>query len=137
VLGRRWETTGELYLWSIIIGTLDSLPKIQARFGCELLKGKEAEDFLATVAASDNPVYRAYVRSRHRTDWRWISSIGECRPCGAASRKVRGRALRATPLTHSMRRDDRDFVVLCFGEPDDAEAFAGRFSGEGWRRAGQ
>jgi hypothetical protein len=65
VLGRRCETTGELYLWSIIIGTLDSLPKIQARFGCELLKGKEAEDFLAAVAASDNPVYRAYVRSRH------------------------------------------------------------------------
>jgi hypothetical protein len=65
VLGRRCETTGELYLWSIIIGTLDSLPKIQARFGCELLKGNEAEDFLAAVAASDNPVYRAYVRSRH------------------------------------------------------------------------
>jgi hypothetical protein len=59
------ETTGELYLWSIIIGTLDSLPKIQARFGCELLKDKEAEDFLAAVAASDNLVYRAYVRSRH------------------------------------------------------------------------
>jgi hypothetical protein len=47
---------------------------------------------------------------------------------------VRGFAdtLSVAPRTYSLRRNNSDFVVFCFAEPEDAQAFCERFSGERW-----
>jgi hypothetical protein len=39
-------------------------------------------------------------------------------------------SLSAAPLTYSLRRDDLRFVVFCFSNPEDAEAFCEQFGGE-------
>jgi len=38
--------------------------------------------------------------------------------------------LSAGPRPYSLRRDDGEFVVFCFGKPEDADTFSERFGGE-------
>jgi hypothetical protein len=50
----------------------------------------------------------------------------------ANSETVRGFAatLSVAPLTYPLNRGDERFVVFCFAQPQDAQAFAERFGGE-------
>jgi hypothetical protein len=41
--------------------------------------------------------------------------------------------LSASPLTYSLRRDDNDFLMFCFAEPEDVQTFAGRLVRRGCR----
>jgi len=38
--------------------------------------------------------------------------------------------LKVAPRHHTVRREDRDFVVYCFADPQHAAAFQARFGGE-------
>jgi hypothetical protein len=38
--------------------------------------------------------------------------------------------LSVAPRTYWFRRDDADYVVFCFAEPEHAQAFAERFGGQ-------
>jgi hypothetical protein len=38
--------------------------------------------------------------------------------------------LSMAPRTYWLRRDDADYVVICFAEPEHAQAFAERFGGQ-------
>ena len=38
--------------------------------------------------------------------------------------------LSVAPRTYWLRRDDADYVVICFAEPEQAQAFAERFGGQ-------
>jgi hypothetical protein len=40
------------------------------------------------------------------------------------------RGLSLCPRGRSFRRDDRDYIVYCFSDPADAQAFHERFGGE-------
>lgn len=54
----------------------------------------------------------------------------ELKGAGYAPRHGFASTMSLCPRTHSFRRDDRDFVVLCFAEEAHAERFMERFGGE-------
>jgi hypothetical protein len=45
-------------------------------------------------------------------------------------------SLSAAPRPHSLRRDDGEFVVFCFADPKDADAFWDRLVGSGCQSRG-
>jgi hypothetical protein len=72
---------------------------------------------------------------RHQLKRKWphhVALPSEAMRGPANSETVRGFAgtLSVAPLTYSLRREDRGFVVFCFAKAEDAQTFAERFGGE-------
>jgi hypothetical protein len=72
-------------------------------------------------------------RSRLRREWSHHVALPAEKVRGLANAElVWGFAgtLSASPMTYSLRGDDGDRVMFCFGKPEDARTFAERFGGE-------
>jgi len=59
-----------------------------------------------------------------------VIPANDVRGAGYASRYDFANTMSLCPRGHSIRRDDTDYVVLCFSERTDAERFMKRFGGE-------
>jgi len=70
--------------------------------------------------------------ARLRRDWPHHVAISAVKVRGPKNYDlVHGFAdARVAPRTFSMRRNDLDFVVICFAKQEDADAFRERFNGE-------